>query len=149
MSTRRAFLRDASLVALAPTVPGFLARAAGAGADPDGRILVVLQLDGGNDGINTIVPFHDEGYAKHRRVLRLPERLLLKITPEAALHPEMRDAARLLETGRLAIVPSVGDPSPSRSHFGGAKSGSRPASTPATATAPAGSAAPWTAARPP
>ena len=76
MSTRRALLRDASLVALAPTVPGFLARAAGAGAgaDPDGRILVVLQLDGGNDEINTVVPFRDEGYAMHRKVLRLPER---------------------------------------------------------------------------
>jgi uncharacterized protein (DUF1501 family) len=50
---------------LAPTVPGFLARTARATQPQrDGRVLVVIQLDGGNDGINTVVPFADEGYAK-------------------------------------------------------------------------------------
>ena len=66
MITRREFLarglRDSSLIALAPTLPGFLARTARAAApEKDGRILVVVQLDGGNDGINTVVPFKDEG----------------------------------------------------------------------------------------
>jgi uncharacterized protein (DUF1501 family) len=44
-----------------------------AGADRDGRVLVVIQLDGGNNGINTVVPFADEGYARHRKTLRLPK----------------------------------------------------------------------------
>jgi uncharacterized protein (DUF1501 family) len=118
MLSRRDFLKHASLVALAPTVPGFLAQTAGAATpQKDGRVLVVIQLDGGNDGINTVVPFADEGYAKYRQTLRLPTDRLLKINPEVGLHPAMGDAAKLLETGRLAIVQGVGYPNPSRSHF--------------------------------
>jgi uncharacterized protein (DUF1501 family) len=122
MLSRRAFLRTslqtASLVALAPTVPGFLARTARAApAERDGRVLVVIQLDGGNDGINTVVPFKDEGYAKARNVLRLPADRLHKVTREVGLHPAMGDAAKLLEGGQLAVVQGVGYPNPSRSHF--------------------------------
>jgi uncharacterized protein (DUF1501 family) len=122
MNTRRDFLarglRDSSLIALAPTLPGFLARTARAAApEKDGRILVVVQLDGGNDGINTVVPFKDDGYARHRKAIRLPEKRLIKINAEVGLHPAMRDAGKLLESGRLAIVPGVGYPDPSRSHF--------------------------------
>jgi uncharacterized protein (DUF1501 family) len=118
MFTRRDFLRQSSLVALAPTVPGFLAQTARA-AEPrrDGRVLVVVQLDGGNDGINTVVPFTDEGYAKFRKALRLPTTRLLKINKDLGLHPAMGAAAKLMETGRLAVVQGVGYPNPSRSHF--------------------------------
>ena len=77
----------------------------------------MLQLDGGNDGINTVVPFGDEAYAKHRRELRLPTDKLLKIGDGLGLHPSMRPAADLLESGRLAIVQGVGYPNPNRSHF--------------------------------
>ena len=90
MLSRRDFLGRSALIALAPTVPGFLARTARAArAERDGRVLVVIQLDGGNDGINTVVPFKDEGYAKVRDVLRLPADRLLKITKEVGLHPAM------------------------------------------------------------
>jgi uncharacterized protein (DUF1501 family) len=122
MFTRRAFLRTSlqtsTLVALAPTVPGFLAHTARA-AEPkrDGRVLVVIQLDGGNDGINTVVPFADAGYAKHRKVLRLPADRLFKIDKDVGLNPAMGDAAKLLESRRLAIVQGVSYPNPSRSHF--------------------------------
>jgi len=118
MVSRREFLRTSTLVALAPTIPTFLAQAARAAAPArDSRILVVIELSGGNDGINTVVPFKDEGYAKHRKALRLPADRLHKITRETGLHPAMGDAAKLLETGRLAIVQGVGYPNPSRSHF--------------------------------
>ncbi|HEY2159005.1 MAG TPA: hypothetical protein VGH33_25470, partial [Isosphaeraceae bacterium] len=74
MTTRRDALKilgGSSLLALAPTIPGFLARTArAAGPAKDGRVLVVIQLDGGNDGINTVVPFADEGYERHRKALR-------------------------------------------------------------------------------
>jgi uncharacterized protein (DUF1501 family) len=122
MISRRAFLRasveTSTLVALTPVVPDFLAQTARA-AQParDSRTLVVIQLDGGNDGINTIVPFGDEGYARHRTTLRLPAARLLRITNQVGLHPAMGDAARLLESGRLAVVQGVGYPNPSRSHF--------------------------------
>src|SRR5262245_34438790 len=118
MLSRRDFLRTSALVALAPTVPGFLAHTARAAAPaPDGRILVVVQLDGGNDGINTVIPFKDEGYAKCRTALRLPADRLHKVSKEIGLHPAMGDAAKLLEGGRLAIVQGVGYPNPNRSHF--------------------------------
>jgi uncharacterized protein (DUF1501 family) len=118
MHSRRDFLKRASLVALAPVVPSFLARTAHAAVpDKDGRILVVVQLDGGNDGINTVVPFADPGYARCRKALRLSREQLVKVNDSAGLHPVMTDAGRLLESGRLAIVQAVGYPNPNRSHF--------------------------------
>jgi uncharacterized protein (DUF1501 family) len=115
--SRRDFLSRSTLIALAPTVPAFLARAAIA-APPgrDGRVLVVVQLDGGNDGINTVVPYADEGYARHRKQLRLPRDQLIKLSDRVALHPSLGDAAKLLDGGRLSIVQGVGYPNPSRSH---------------------------------
>ena len=118
MLSRRDFLQRSTLLALAPTVPGFLAETARA-AKPqrDGRVLVVIQLDGGNDGINTVVPFKDEGYAKHRKVLRLDRNRLVKVNDKVGLHPSLREVGKLLEAGRLAIVQGVGYPNPNRSHF--------------------------------
>jgi uncharacterized protein (DUF1501 family) len=117
MFSRRDFLRTglqtSTLVALAPSVPGFLAQTARAARpERDARVLVVIQLDGGNDGINTVVPFADEGYAKSRKTLRLPADRLFKINKEVGLHPAMGDAAKLLESQRLAIVQGVGYPNP-------------------------------------
>ncbi|MGQ0637171.1 MAG: DUF1501 domain-containing protein [Planctomycetaceae bacterium] len=117
MFTRRDFLKGTTLLALAPSVPAFLARAArGAQGKPDGRVLVVLQLSGGNDGINTVVPFADEGYTRARKELRLPADKLLKLNDSVALHPAMPGMAKLFESGRLSIVQGVGYPNPSRSH---------------------------------
>jgi uncharacterized protein (DUF1501 family) len=115
---RRDFLRRSTLLALAPAVPGFLARTARAAAPQrDGRVLVVLQLDGGNDGINTVVPFKDEGYAKYRKVLRLPTERLVKVNDRMGLHPSLAEFGKLLEAGQLAVVQGVSYPNPSRSHF--------------------------------
>src|SRR5262245_58470861 len=118
MFSRRDFLRSSTLIALAPTVPAFLGQTARAAKpDRDGRILVVIQLDGGNDGINTVVPFTDEGYGKHRQSLRLSRPQLVKVNDSVGLHPSMTDAGKLLESGRLGIVQGVGYPYPNRSHF--------------------------------
>jgi uncharacterized protein (DUF1501 family) len=118
MSTRRDFLRASSLISIAPVVPGFLARTARAATtEKDARVLVVVQLDGGNDGINTVIPFADEGYARNRKALRIASDRVLKLNDQVALHPSMRAAAELHESGRLAIVPGVGYPNPNRSHF--------------------------------
>jgi uncharacterized protein (DUF1501 family) len=118
MLSRRDFLKSSSLLALAPTVPGFLARTARA-AEPrrDGRVLVVLELNGGNDGINTVVPFADEGYAKHRKTLRLAADRLVKVNDQVGLHPSLGNFGKLLEAGQLVIAQGVGYPNPSRSHF--------------------------------
>jgi len=117
MLDRRDFLKRSSLLSLAPTVPTFLANAARATeAKMDDRILVVIQLDGGNDGINTVVPFADEGYAKHRKRLKLSTDRLIKLNDEVGLHQAMGDFGKLWESERLAVVQGVGYPNPNRSH---------------------------------
>ena len=120
--TRRRFLRAslaaAPLVALAPTVPLFVARAARPGEKiATGRVLVLMELIGGNDGINTIVPFAEECYAKYRKILRLPREQLVRLSDEVGLHPALKPLARAWEGGRLAVVQGVSYPNPSRSHF--------------------------------
>jgi uncharacterized protein (DUF1501 family) len=118
MHSRREFLKRSSLLALAPTVPAFLARAARAAVpDKDGRVLVVIQLDGGNDGLNTVVPFGDDSYARLRQALRVPANELIKVSDGIGLHPSLKPVARLLEDGQLAVVRGVGYPNPNRSHF--------------------------------
>jgi uncharacterized protein (DUF1501 family) len=116
--TRRDFFHLLPLISLAPTVPAFIATLARASTSKrDGRILVVIQLDGGNDGLNTVVPYGDDLYAKSRKSLKLPKDRLIKVSEGIGLHPAMRDAGKLLESGRLAIIPGVGYPNPNRSHF--------------------------------
>jgi len=115
---RRAFLKQSALVSLAPLVPAFLARSvAAADASPDDRTLVVIQLDGGNDGLNTVVPFADELYARNRRELRIKAQEVLKLDESVGLHPQMKPAADLFAAGRVAVVQGVGYPNPNRSHF--------------------------------
>jgi len=118
MLTRRGFLKASSLLALAPTMPVFLANTARA-ADPmqEGRILVVVQLDGGNDALNTVVPHSDPEYAKLRPNLKIAAKELIKVNDAVGLHPAVRPLADLLEKGRLAVIPGVTYPNPNRSHF--------------------------------
>jgi uncharacterized protein (DUF1501 family) len=120
MLNRRDFLRTSSLLALAPTIPGFLAGTARAAVPRrDGRVLVVLELNGGNDGVNTVVSFKDEGYAKHRKTLRLATDRLVKVNDHVGLHPSLGDFGKLLQVGQLVIAQGVSYPNPSRSHFQG------------------------------
>jgi uncharacterized protein (DUF1501 family) len=103
-------------------VPTFLARSALALADAPkrdagGRILVVVQLDGGNDGLNTVVPHGDDIYHKSRPKLALKAKDLKPIDDHVGLHPSLAGFAKLRDDGRLAIVQSVGYPNPNRSHF--------------------------------
>lgn len=117
---RRDFLRTSTLVATgAATVPGFLARSARAAADakPNDRILVVVQMLGGNDGLNTVVPFGMAGYARARKALRIADDQVQKISPEIGLHPSLGGLSKLLEDGKLAVLQGVGYPNPDRSHF--------------------------------
>ena len=118
MITRRTLLKHSAFVSLVPTAPSFLVRTAlAARPERDSRILVVIQLDGGNDGINTVIPYADEAYAKLRPTLRIPPDKICKIADGVGLHPAMKAAADLVESGRLAVVQGVGYPNPDRSHF--------------------------------
>jgi uncharacterized protein (DUF1501 family) len=118
MLTRRDFLRSSSLLALAPAVPLFIARTARAAtADKNGHVLVVVQLDGGNDALNTVVPHADAGYEKLRPTLRVAKKDLVKLTDTLGLHPALKPLGKLLDAGHLAVLPGVGYPNPNRSHF--------------------------------
>lgn len=110
-------LQSSSLVALSATVPGFLAntaRAAPSGKDP---ILVVLEMTGGNDGLNTVVPYADDNYQRARPTLRLSQQEVIRIDEAIGLNPGLRGLDRLRNDGQLAIVQGVGYPNPDRSHF--------------------------------
>ncbi|MHB1558387.1 MAG: DUF1501 domain-containing protein [Isosphaeraceae bacterium] len=118
MLTRREILRRSSVLSLAPMLPAFLTRTAiAAKPERDARILVVVQLDGGNDGINTVVPYRDEAYPRLRRELRIANGRVCKLNDEVGLHPSMRAAADMVQDGRLTIIQGVGYPNPDRSHF--------------------------------
>jgi len=79
-------------------------------------VLVVVQLSGGNDGLNTVVPFDDDEYARNRPTLRLPPKEIHKIDSYLGLHPRMGAFMRLYEQGYLSIIKGVGYPNSDRTH---------------------------------
>lgn len=83
---------------------------------PD-NVLVVCQLSGGNDGLNTIVPYTDPNYAKLRPSLGIEADKVLKLTDGLGLHPNLGGLHKLFNQGKVAIVQNVGYPNPNRSHF--------------------------------
>ena len=130
LHTRRDFLRTSVLGgALAYTVPLFLEKtflcldtmAASAPGQittgKDGTILVVLQLAGGNDGINTLIPFGDDAYYRARPKIAIPKTDVLRISDYAGLHPKLTGLHDLYAQGCLGMVQGVGYPNPNRSHF--------------------------------
>lgn len=129
VNTRREFLgRGLTLAAAAATVPTFLSRAAFAlddraaaeapgATNHDRPVLVVIQLAGGNDGLNTLVPYTDDAYHRARPELALEPKSLLKIDDRFGLHPDLAPLKAVYDEGGLGIVQGVGYPNPNRSHF--------------------------------
>lgn len=129
--TRRTFLKTGlTLASGAATIPAFIrssadalarsaTRAAGGGGIPEERILVVLQLAGGNDGLNTVVPFTRREYYDARPTIGLDEKRVLRLGEgvDAALHPGLSGLKALYDDGMLGIIQGVGYPNPNRSHF--------------------------------
>lgn len=121
-STRRDFLQQvgmAGLVSLGVNPPRFLARAAenSASTSADGRVLVMIQLAGGNDGLNTLIPHGDDAYYRARPGIAIPKNQVLRINDRLGLHPRLNGLKELYDEGKLAIVQGVGYPTPDRSHF--------------------------------
>src|SRR5258705_37033 len=101
-------------------MPTFFARAAtalAAEAAASDRILVVLELSGGNDGLNTLVPYGDDAYYRHRPTIGLKAPRLRKIDELFGFSPGMAGFERLYKDGRLAVVHGCGYDNPSFSHF--------------------------------
>ena len=130
LQTRRQFLRTTVLgSALTWTVPAFLADTFtalhGEAADSatqivtgkDATILVVLQMAGGNDGINTVVPYTSDDYHNARPKLGLSAQQVLNLNGEIGFHNALTGFKNLYDSGHLAVVQGVGYPNPNRSHF--------------------------------
>ena len=130
LQTRREFLRTTVLgSALSWTVPAFLANTLTAlqseAADSatqiitgkDATILVVLQMAGGNDGLNTVVPYASDFYHKARPKIGLSAPQVLDLNGEVGFHGAMKSFKELYDSGNLAVVQGVGYPNPNRSHF--------------------------------
>ncbi len=116
---RRNFLTYSSLASTAMLMPNFLQ----AFSSPktynsrSGKKLIVIQFSGGNDGLNTIIPYRNDVYYSSRPSLSIPKNEALRATDELAFNPNMQALRDLYEEGLVSIVNSVGYPNPIRSHF--------------------------------
>ncbi len=121
MMHRRDFLTrtlaGSSVLALGPLVPEFVAQTAKVAAPGKETILVLIEMAGGNDGLNTVIPYRDETYPKARPTLKFTKDQVVKVNDDIGLHPAMRNLDRLVQQGQVAIVQGVGYPNPDRSHF--------------------------------
>jgi len=113
---RRDFLKQSALASGAALLPRFLSAFENVNNRPQ-KILVVIQLSGGNDGLNTVVPFGIDSYYSFRPTLGIQEKNVLKINQVQGLHPAMKGLKELYDDGMVSIVNEVGYPNPNRSHF--------------------------------
>lgn len=121
-TTRRRFLGQlgaAGLLSIGSLPPAFLCRAARAAekAASAGRILVLVELEGGNDGLNTVIPYGDDEYYKARPGLGVDRDQILELDDYHGLHPGLAGFKSLYDEGRLAVLQGIGYPNPDRSHF--------------------------------
>ncbi len=120
--TRREFLgktaagMSAYCFAASP-VAGAMREEIGGAAKEDDRVLVLLELMGGNDGLSTIVPYGHDAYGQNRSRTRIEAKDLLKLNHALGFHPAMTGLKELYDQSNLAIVQGVGYPNPDRSHF--------------------------------
>ncbi|HSN69377.1 MAG TPA: hypothetical protein VLV48_09040, partial [Thermoanaerobaculia bacterium] len=112
-ATRRAFLTTAG----AAVSISFLSPRAAWPVAGGARALVVLQLAGGNDALNTFIPYADAGYRSSRPTLALADETILKVHDRIGFHPSMKRLASLYEQRKFALVNGVGFPTLDRSHF--------------------------------
>ncbi|MEO1514543.1 MAG: DUF1501 domain-containing protein [Bacteroidota bacterium] len=113
---RRNFLKASALASSAWMIPSFLRSQSLAGS-PNGKTLVVVQLSGGNDGLNTIVPYRNDIYHRSRPRLAISAKDVLKVDDQMGFHPAFESLRPLYDQGLMSIVNSVGYPNPDRSHF--------------------------------
>ncbi|HWI58681.1 MAG TPA: hypothetical protein VNZ22_15760, partial [Bacillota bacterium] len=112
-------LGASALLAFSAAVPAFLNRTAqAAAARPNGRdsVLVVLQLSGGNDGLNTVIPYEDDAYHRQRPTLHVTANRVHRLGSGLGLHPDMPAFLRLYQEGHLSILQGVGYPNSNRDH---------------------------------
>lgn len=121
MTSRRAFIKKSAFATVGGMmIPNFLKafemQNLGQSQATD-KILVVIQLSGGNDGLNTVVPYRNDIYYKSRPSIAIPSEKVLKLNDEIGLNPAMESLRTLYDNGLVSVINNVGYPNPDRSHF--------------------------------
>ena len=115
---RRQFLQAGSLATASLMLPKFLKAFEQGNLVPLGnKVVVVLQLSGGNDGLNTVIPVRNDIYYSERKKLGIEKNKTLSLTDEVGLHPALVGLKGIYDAGGMGIINSVGYPNPDRSHF--------------------------------
>lgn len=115
---RKEFIQVGSLATASLMLPKFLKAFEGQAMVPPGnKVVVILQLSGGNDGLNTVIPVRNDLYYKSRPRLGIARDKALSITDEVGLHPSLTAFKEFYDDGSLGILNNVGYPNPDRSHF--------------------------------
>ncbi len=115
---RKQFIQIGSLATTSFMLPKFLKAFEQPMMVPQGnKVVIVLQMSGGNDGLNTVIPVRNDIYYQSRPKLGIEKEKTLSITDEVALHPSLISFKELFDDGSLGIMNSVGYPNPDRSHF--------------------------------
>lgn len=115
---RKEFIQIGSLATASMMLPKFLRAFEGRTMVPPGnKVMVILQLSGGNDGLNTVIPVRNDLYYKARPKLGIDKSKALLLGDEAGLHPALSGFKELYDDGSLGILSNVGYPNPDRSHF--------------------------------
>ncbi len=115
---RKEFIQIGSLATASMLVPKFLkAFENNSLVMPGNKVVVILQLSGGNDGLNTVIPFRNDLYYKARPKLGITKDKTLALTDEVGLNPALKGLKELYDDGSLSILNNVGYPNPDRSHF--------------------------------
>ncbi|WP_420150878.1 DUF1501 domain-containing protein [Spirosoma sp.] len=119
---RRNFLKQSALTTAGGLlIPNFLKayekQTLGQRVAPTGKILVIVQLSGGNDGLNTVVPYRNDIYYRERPTIAIRPDKVLALNDEIGLHPAMQPLKALYDDGLVTVINNVGYPNPDRSHF--------------------------------
>lgn len=114
---RRDLIKLGTMVSASFLMPGFAMAKPFVEERKNRRVLVIIQLSGGNDGLNTIVPYQNDIYYRSRPRLAISKNDIIKIDDHAGFHPSLSSLHRLHERGAVSIINSVGYPDPNRSHF--------------------------------
>ena len=115
---RRDFLQVSTLATASMMMPKFLKAFEGKAMVPPGnKVMVVIQLSGGNDGLNTVIPIRNDIYYRQRPKLGIQRNAALQLTDEVGINPALQGFKQFYDDGSLGILNSVGYPNPDRSHF--------------------------------
>lgn len=114
---RRNFIQTTGLASTAMLIPNFLKAQENNPIKNTDKIVIVIQLTGGNDGLNTVIPYENDLYYNARPEISIKKNEVLKLDNHQGLNPNMQGFKNLYDDGNMCLINNVGYPEPDRSHF--------------------------------